>query len=71
MESSSSGSAKARQGSGVAGGGGADTFDIPGKGAPIERLKRWRVSTSSSSFLYLVLSDASELRRVLGGFGKC
>jgi hypothetical protein len=51
MESSAPGSAKARRGS--FDGGGADTFDIPAKRAPIERLKKWRVSPSSSPTLSL------------------
>ena len=51
MESSSSGGGLARRRS--SGGGGssgrgsfdADPFDIPAKGAPLERLRKWRVST--------------------------
>jgi Ca2+-transporting ATPase len=50
MESSAPGSAKARRGSFD---GGGDTFDIPAKRAPIERLKKWRVSPSSSPSLSL------------------
>nr|BAJ99787.1 predicted protein [Hordeum vulgare subsp. vulgare] len=61
MESSSSGGARARRsgswGSVGGGGGGSDPFDIPGKGAPVERLKKWRVSRRrSSSLLRLLLS---------------
>ncbi|KAM0831811.1 hypothetical protein ACQ4PT_065295 [Festuca glaucescens] len=41
MDSSSSGADKARRDSGSCGGS-DDPLDIPGKGAPVERLKKWR-----------------------------
>jgi hypothetical protein len=43
MESSSSSGGRARRRSWGSGG---DSFDIPAKGAPVERLKKWRVSSS-------------------------
>ncbi|CAM0902920.1 unnamed protein product [Alopecurus aequalis] len=59
MDSSSSGADKARRNSGGGswgGGGGSDPFDIPGKGAPVERLKKWRqaalVLNASRRFRY-------------------
>jgi hypothetical protein len=47
MESSSSGGGLARRRSSGGGSfsGDADPFDIPAKGAPLERLRKWRVST--------------------------
>ena len=53
MDSSSSGGARVRRRSSGGGGGSSswgsfsadgDPFDIPAKGAPVERLKKWRVS---------------------------
>ncbi|XP_062226645.1 calcium-transporting ATPase 5, plasma membrane-type-like isoform X2 [Phragmites australis] len=58
MDSSSSGGGRARRrsGSGSWGSVGSDTFDIPAKGAPIERLKKWRqaalVLNASRRFRY-------------------
>ncbi|VAH51313.1 unnamed protein product [Triticum turgidum subsp. durum] len=64
MESSSSGggASKARRSGswgsvgGGGGGSGSDPFDIPGKGAPVERLKKWRqaalVLNASRRFRY-------------------
>ncbi|PUZ48775.1 hypothetical protein GQ55_7G273800 [Panicum hallii var. hallii] len=66
MDSSSSGGARARRRSSGGGGGGSsswgsfsgdgDPFDIPAKGAPVERLKKWRqaalVLNASRRFRY-------------------
>jgi len=69
MDSSSSGGARVRRRSSGGGGGSSswgsfsadgDPFDIPAKGAPVERLKKWRVSKLSCTPSFAV---ASALRR--------
>jgi Ca2+-transporting ATPase len=52
MDSSSSGGGRARRRSGGSSSWGShgddgDPFYIPAKGAPVERLKKWRVSSST------------------------
>jgi len=71
MESSSSGGELARRHS--SGGGGssgrgsfdADPFDIPAKGAPLERLRKWRVSTLLHARRHLLSPSAFRRRDVL------
>jgi hypothetical protein len=46
MESSSGGGKARRRSSGGSWGSVGDAFDIPAKGAPVDRLKKWRVSSS-------------------------
>jgi hypothetical protein len=68
MESSSSGGGLAlRRNSGGGGGGGssgrgsfggdADPFDIPAKGAPLERLRKWRVSSLLHARRHFVVGE--------------
>jgi hypothetical protein len=71
--SSSSGGARARRRSSGGGGGGSsswgsfsgdgDPFDIPAKGAPVERLKKWRVSRLLLFSSPLSFAAASAFRR--------
>ncbi|KAM0831812.1 hypothetical protein ACQ4PT_065295 [Festuca glaucescens] len=71
MDSSSSGADKARRDSGSCGGS-DDPLDIPGKGAPVERLKKWRVSTSSVLyFAFLMRASFGEFSVVFGSAPSC
>jgi hypothetical protein len=50
---------------------GDDPFDIPAKRAPVERLRRWRVSTTLSLLLPDLLACAFSARSTTTGVAGC